>query len=72
MNSIFAELIGTFIMMSLGLGVVANLNLKNTYASNEGSGGCADICVGICSFFGIIVAGQFGRVTSISGNSWLT
>ena len=37
MNSIFAELIGTFIMMSLGLGVVANLNLKNTYASNEGS-----------------------------------
>ena len=28
MNSIFAGLIGTFIMMSLGLGVVANLNLK--------------------------------------------
>ncbi len=60
MNSIFAELIGTFIMMSLGLGVVANLNLKNTYASNEGSKWMLLTSAwGFAVFFGIIVAGQF-------------
>ena len=47
-------------MMSLGLGVVANLNLKNTYASNEGSKWMLLTSAwGFAVFFGIIVAGQF-------------
>ena len=60
MNSIFAEFIGTLIMMSLGLGVVANLNLKNTYANNEGSKWMLLTSAwGFAVFFGVIVAGQF-------------
>lgn len=60
MNSIFAEFIGTFTMMSLGLGVVANLNLKNTYANNEGSKWMLLTSAwGFAVFFGVIVAGQF-------------
>ena len=60
MNSVFAEFIGTFTMMSLGLGVVANLNLKNTYANNEGSKWMLLTSAwGFAVFFGVIVAGQF-------------
>jgi len=60
MNSIFAEFIGTFTMMSLGLGVVANLNLKNTYANNEGSKWMLLTSAwGFAVFFGVIVAGKF-------------
>lgn len=60
MSSVFAEFIGTFTMMSLGLGVVANLNLKNTYANNEGSKWMLLTSAwGFAVFFGVIVAGQF-------------
>jgi len=60
MNSIVAEFIGTFIMMSFGLGVVSNLNLKNTYANNEGSKWMLLTSAwGFAVFFGVIVAGQF-------------
>ena len=60
MNSVFAEFIGTFTMMSLGLGVVANLNLKSTYANNEGSKWMLLTSAwGFAVFFGVIVAGEF-------------
>lgn len=60
MSSVFAEFIGTFTMMSLGLGVVANINLKYTYANNEGSKWMLLTSAwGFAVFFGVIVAGQF-------------
>ena len=73
MNSIVAEFIGTFIMMSLGLGVVANLNLRNTYANNEGSKWMLLTSAwGFAVFFGVIVAGQFsGAHLNPCCNSWV-
>ena len=60
MNSIVAEFIGTFIMMSLGLSVVANLNLKNTYGNNEGSKWMLLTSAwGFAVFFGVIVASEY-------------
>ena len=60
MNSIIAEFIGTLTMMSLGLGVVANLNLKNTYANNEGSKWMLMTSAwAFAVIFVVIVAGQF-------------
>ena len=65
MNSIEAEFIGTFTMVSLGLGVVANLKLKNTYANNEGSKWMLLTSAwGFAVFFGVIVAGQYSGVIS--------
>ena len=60
MNSIEAEFIGTFTMVSMGLGVVSNLKLKNTYANNEGSKWMLLTSAwGFAVFFGVIVAGQY-------------
>ena len=41
MNPFISEFLGTFTLMSLGIGVVANINLKNTF-------GHLKVVIGLC------------------------
>ena len=59
MNIIFAEFIGTFLMMLLGLGVNANVALKGTKGSYSSASAWVLICAGWAFgvYVGVVVAG---------------
>lgn len=60
MNPFISEFLGTFTLMFLGIGVVANINLKNTFGHAEsGNWLMLTTAWGFAVFFGIIVAGQY-------------
>ena len=58
MNPFVSEFLGTFILIFLGIGVVSNINLKNTFGSTD-SGRWLMLTTGwgFAVFFGVIVAG---------------
>src|SRR5210317_1788138 len=59
MNIVFAEFIGTFLMMLLGLGVNANVALKGTKGSYSSASALVLICAGwaFAVYIGVVVAG---------------
>jgi glycerol uptake facilitator protein len=59
MNIVFAEFIGTFLMMLLGLGVNANVALKGTKGSYSSASAWVLICAGwaFAVYIGVVVAG---------------
>ena len=58
MNPFVSEFLGTFILIFLGIGVVSNINLKNTFGGTD-SGKWLMLTTGwgFAVFFGVIVAG---------------
>lgn len=59
MNTLTAEFFGTFLMMLLGLGVNANVSLKNTKGSFSSASAWVLICSGwaFAVYIGVVVAG---------------
>ncbi|MDA0608799.1 MAG: aquaporin, partial [Bacteroidetes bacterium] len=59
MNTLTAEFFGTFLMMLLGLGVNANVSLKNTKGSFSSASAWVLICAGwaFAVYIGVVVAG---------------
>ncbi len=56
-----AEFIGTFFLLLLGAGVVANVNLKNTIASGQTPWVLITSAWGFAVFVGVFITGQFQR-----------
>jgi glycerol uptake facilitator protein len=54
-----AEFIGTFFLLLLGAGVVANVNLKNTIASGQTPWVLITSAWGFAVFVGVFITGQF-------------
>jgi glycerol uptake facilitator protein len=59
MNTLVAEFFGTYLMMLLGLGVNANVSLKNTKGSFSSASAWVLICAGwaFAVYVGVVVAG---------------
>ena len=55
----FAEFIGTFFLLLLGNGVVANVNLKNTIAEGQTPWVLITTAWGFAVFVGVFITGQF-------------
>jgi len=54
-----AEFIGTFFLLLLGAGVVANVNLKNTIAEGQTPWVLITSAWGFAVFVGVLISGQF-------------
>ena len=54
-----AEFIGTFFLLLLGNGVVANVNLKNTIAEGQTPWVLITTAWGFAVFVGVFITGQF-------------
>ena len=54
-----AEFIGTFFLLLLGAGVVANVNLKNTIAQGQTPWVLITSAWGFAVFVGVFITGQF-------------
>ena len=54
-----AEFIGTFFLLLLGAGVVANVNLKNTIAEGQTPWVLITSAWGFAVFVGVFISGQF-------------
>ena len=60
-----AEFIGTFFLLLLGAGVVANVTLKNTIAEGQSPWVLITSAWGFAVFVGVFITGQFSGDTSI-------
>ncbi|MGC6479905.1 MAG: MIP/aquaporin family protein [Flavobacteriaceae bacterium] len=58
-NVFFAEFIGTFVLILLGAGVVANVSLKDTIASGQSSWVLITTAWGLAVFTAVFISGQF-------------
>ena len=62
MTPFFSEFLGTFVLLFLGIGVVANVSLKNTLANGSSVTGkwiLITTAWGFAVFFGVIVSGDY-------------
>ncbi|MDA0201294.1 MAG: aquaporin family protein [Bacteroidetes bacterium] len=59
MDPYLAEFIGTFFLLLLGAGVVANVNLKNTIAEGQTPWVLITSAWGFAVFVGVFISGQF-------------
>ncbi|MGB0376746.1 MAG: MIP/aquaporin family protein [Flavobacteriaceae bacterium] len=58
-NVYFAEFVGTFVLLLLGAGVVANVNLKQTIASGQTPWVLITTAWGLAVFTGVFITGQY-------------
>ena len=62
MTPFLSEFLGTFVLLFLGIGVVANVSLQNTLASGSSATGkwiLITTAWGFAVFFGVIVSGEY-------------
>ena len=62
MTPFLAEFLGTFVLLFLGIGVVANVSLQHTLASGSSATGkwiLITTAWGFAVFFGVIVSGEY-------------
>jgi glycerol uptake facilitator protein len=62
MTPFLSEFLGTFVLLFLGIGVVANVSLQNTIASGSSATGkwiLITTAWGFAVFFGVIVSGEY-------------
>ena len=59
MDSILAEFIGTTILMLLGIGVNANINLKSTIGTKNSNWILTTMAWGLSVFVAVFITGQY-------------
>ena len=65
-----AEFIGTFFLLLLGAGVVANVTLKNTIAEGQSPWVLITSAWGFAVFVGVFISDQLGGTPQSSCYTW--